>query len=96
MLADRNHAPFICIPHFMCCSQCNTNFKPSDQLQSFLVVAPTEPAQLPGECPEAADLEAWIPYHGHCYYIEASAATSWAQASLKCTHLGERFLCQLM
>uniref|UniRef100_A0A8C2SXJ0 Macrophage mannose receptor 1-like n=1 Tax=Coturnix japonica TaxID=93934 RepID=A0A8C2SXJ0_COTJA len=52
------------------------------------VVAPTEPAQLPGECPEAADLQAWIPYHGHCYYIEASAATSWAQASLKCTHLG--------
>uniref|UniRef100_A0A8C2SYK8 Macrophage mannose receptor 1-like n=1 Tax=Coturnix japonica TaxID=93934 RepID=A0A8C2SYK8_COTJA len=50
--------------------------------------APTEPAQLPGECPEAADLQAWIPYHGHCYYIEASAATSWAQASLKCTHLG--------
>ncbi|XP_031470280.1 macrophage mannose receptor 1-like [Phasianus colchicus] len=52
------------------------------------VVAPTEPAQLSGECPEAADLQAWIPYHGHCYYIEASAATTWAQASLKCTHLG--------
>lgn len=51
-------------------------------------IAPTDPAQLPGDCPEAADLGAWIPYHGHCYYIEASAGTSWALASLECAQLG--------
>nr|XP_047917806.1 macrophage mannose receptor 1-like isoform X1 [Anser cygnoides] len=52
------------------------------------VVAPTDPAQLPGDCPESAGLQAWIPYHGHCYYIEASTATSWALASLECTRFG--------
>uniref|UniRef100_A0A663E991 Mannose receptor C-type 1 n=1 Tax=Aquila chrysaetos chrysaetos TaxID=223781 RepID=A0A663E991_AQUCH len=51
-------------------------------------IAPTDPAQLPGDCPEAAELQAWIPYRGHCYYLEASAGTSWALASLKCAQLG--------
>ncbi|XP_074013799.1 macrophage mannose receptor 1-like [Numenius arquata] len=51
-------------------------------------VVPTDPAQLPGDCPEAADLRAWIPYRGHCYYLEASAGTSWALASLECARLG--------
>nr|XP_009671984.1 PREDICTED: macrophage mannose receptor 1-like [Struthio camelus australis] len=52
------------------------------------VIAPTDPAQLPGDCPEAEELQAWIPYHGHCYYIESSARTSWALASLECARLG--------
>ncbi|XP_074721575.1 macrophage mannose receptor 1-like [Strix uralensis] len=51
-------------------------------------IAPTDPAQLPGDCPEAPELRAWIPYRGHCYYIEASAGTSWALASLECARLG--------
>ncbi|XP_054027247.1 macrophage mannose receptor 1 [Dryobates pubescens] len=51
-------------------------------------VAPTDPAQLPGDCPEAEDLRAWIPHRGHCYYLEASAGTSWGLASLECTRLG--------
>ncbi|GAB0184746.1 macrophage mannose receptor 1-like [Grus japonensis] len=52
-------------------------------------IAPTDPAQLPGDCPEAAELRAWIPYRSHCYYLEASAGTSWALASLECARLGQ-------
>lgn len=60
-----------------------------------LAIAPTDPAQLPGDCPEAAELQAWIPYRGHCYYLEASAGTSWALASLECARLGESLHYQL-
>ncbi|XP_051465466.1 macrophage mannose receptor 1-like isoform X2 [Apus apus] len=67
-------------------SSCNESYfsvcKTSDAM------APTDPAQLPGDCPEAPELRAWIPYGGHCYYLEASAGTSWAVASLECAELG--------
>ncbi|XP_067418418.1 macrophage mannose receptor 1-like [Emydura macquarii macquarii] len=52
------------------------------------VVAPTDPPQLPGNCPESEELRSWIPFHGHCYYIESSAMKTWAQASLECIRLG--------
>uniref|UniRef100_A0A8C8RNB2 Macrophage mannose receptor 1 n=1 Tax=Pelusios castaneus TaxID=367368 RepID=A0A8C8RNB2_9SAUR len=52
------------------------------------VVAPTDPPQLSGTCPESKQLTSWIPFHGHCYYIESSAMESWAQASLECIQLG--------
>uniref|UniRef100_A0A8C3EI87 Uncharacterized protein n=1 Tax=Corvus moneduloides TaxID=1196302 RepID=A0A8C3EI87_CORMO len=51
-------------------------------------IAPTDPAELPGDCPEADELQAWTPYHDHCYYFEASAGRTWALASLECAHLG--------
>ncbi|XP_044862469.1 macrophage mannose receptor 1-like [Mauremys mutica] len=51
------------------------------------VVAPPDPPQLPGNCPESKELRSWIPFHGHCYYIESSAMKSWAQASLECIRL---------
>uniref|UniRef100_A0A8C0UYT6 Macrophage mannose receptor 1-like n=1 Tax=Cyanistes caeruleus TaxID=156563 RepID=A0A8C0UYT6_CYACU len=51
-------------------------------------IAPTDPAELPGDCPEADELQAWIPYHDHCYYVEASAGRTWALASLECARLG--------
>uniref|UniRef100_A0A8C3TIF9 C-type lectin domain-containing protein n=1 Tax=Chelydra serpentina TaxID=8475 RepID=A0A8C3TIF9_CHESE len=51
------------------------------------VVAPPDPPQLPGNCPESEELRSWIPFHGHCYYIESSAMKSWAQASLECIRL---------
>uniref|UniRef100_A0A8C3XBH0 Mannose receptor C-type 1 n=1 Tax=Cyanoderma ruficeps TaxID=181631 RepID=A0A8C3XBH0_9PASS len=51
-------------------------------------IAPTDPAELPGDCPEADELQAWIPYHDHCYYLEASAGRTWALASLECARLG--------
>lgn len=52
------------------------------------VIVPTEPPQLPGRCPESED-KAWIPFHGHCYYIESSATKSWPKASLDCIRLGK-------
>ncbi|XP_030406295.1 macrophage mannose receptor 1-like [Gopherus evgoodei] len=55
------------------------------------VVAPPDPPQLPGNCPESKELRSWIPFHGHCYYIESSAMKSWAQASLECIQLDATF-----
>ncbi|EMP36986.1 Macrophage mannose receptor 1, partial [Chelonia mydas] len=51
------------------------------------VVAPTEPPQLPGKCPASDIRRSWIPFHGHCYYIEASERESWPQASMECVRL---------
>uniref|UniRef100_A0A8C4UK20 Mannose receptor C-type 1 n=1 Tax=Falco tinnunculus TaxID=100819 RepID=A0A8C4UK20_FALTI len=52
------------------------------------VQAPTEPPQLPGKCPESEGHKSWIPFRGHCYYIESSSTRNWAQASLECLRLG--------
>uniref|UniRef100_H0YSP9 Macrophage mannose receptor 1 n=1 Tax=Taeniopygia guttata TaxID=59729 RepID=H0YSP9_TAEGU len=52
-------------------------------------IAPTDPAELPGDCPEGDELQAWIPYHDHCYYLETSAERTWALASLECARLGQ-------
>uniref|UniRef100_A0A8C8RLT3 Mannose receptor C-type 1 n=1 Tax=Pelusios castaneus TaxID=367368 RepID=A0A8C8RLT3_9SAUR len=54
--------------------------------------APTDPLQLPGKCPTSDIRRSWIPFRGHCYYIESSAIESWSQASLECTRLGESSL----
>uniref|UniRef100_A0A8B9Q0T2 C-type lectin domain-containing protein n=1 Tax=Apteryx owenii TaxID=8824 RepID=A0A8B9Q0T2_APTOW len=51
------------------------------QLPDLLsVIAPTEPPELPGKCPESKGHKSWIPFHGHCYYFEASRKRSWSQA----------------
>ncbi|EHH64595.1 macrophage mannose receptor 1 [Macaca nemestrina] len=64
---------------------CNESFyflcKRSDEIPA------TEPPQLPGRCPES-DHTAWIPFHGHCYYIESSYTRNWGQASLECLRMG--------
>ncbi|NXS54327.1 MRC1 protein, partial [Brachypteracias leptosomus] len=52
------------------------------------VQAPTEPPQLPGKCPESEGHKSWIPFRGHCYYIESSSTRNWAQASLECLRQG--------
>ncbi|KFO04791.1 Macrophage mannose receptor 1, partial [Balearica regulorum gibbericeps] len=52
------------------------------------VMAPTEPPQLPGKCPESRGHKSWIPFHGHCYYFEASRKRSWSQAHQECARLG--------
>ncbi|NWR94087.1 MRC1 protein, partial [Furnarius figulus] len=52
------------------------------------VMAPTEPPQLPGKCPESRGHKSWIPFHGHCYYFEASRKKSWSQAHQECARLG--------
>ncbi|XP_069504437.1 macrophage mannose receptor 1-like [Ambystoma mexicanum] len=50
-------------------------------------VAPTDPPQLPGECPEMEG-KSWIPFRGYCYYFEPSSFKQWSQASLECFKLG--------
>ncbi|NWU97742.1 MRC1 protein, partial [Upupa epops] len=50
-------------------------------------MAPTEPPQLPGKCPESRGHISWIPFHHHCYYFEASRKRSWSQAHQECTKL---------
>nr|XP_048316812.1 macrophage mannose receptor 1 [Myodes glareolus] len=66
-------------------SYCNESFyflcKKSDEIPA------TEPPQLPGKCPES-EQTAWIPFHGHCYYIESSFTRNWGQASLECLRMG--------
>ncbi|XP_064362040.1 LOW QUALITY PROTEIN: macrophage mannose receptor 1-like [Dromaius novaehollandiae] len=51
------------------------------------VIAPTEPSELPGKCPESKGHKSWTPFHGHCYYFEASRKRSWSQAYQECTQL---------
>ncbi|KAM9308126.1 macrophage mannose receptor 1 [Gastrophryne carolinensis] len=66
-------------------SLCNENYaaicKQTD------VVAPTEPPQMPGTCPESTS-HSWIPFRGHCYLVESSNTKTWAQASVECLRLG--------
>uniref|UniRef100_A0A8C5J3A2 MRC1 protein n=1 Tax=Junco hyemalis TaxID=40217 RepID=A0A8C5J3A2_JUNHY len=52
------------------------------------VMAPTEPPQLPGKCPESRGHKSWIPFSGHCYYFEATKKRSWSQAHEECARLG--------
>uniref|UniRef100_A0A8C4W867 Mannose receptor C-type 1 n=1 Tax=Gopherus evgoodei TaxID=1825980 RepID=A0A8C4W867_9SAUR len=52
------------------------------------VLAPTELPQLPGKCPTSDIRRSWIPFHGHCYYIESSEMESWPQSSMECVRLG--------
>uniref|UniRef100_A0A8C5NNV4 MRC1 protein n=1 Tax=Junco hyemalis TaxID=40217 RepID=A0A8C5NNV4_JUNHY len=51
------------------------------------VMAPTEPPQLPGKCPESRGHKSWIPFSGHCYYFEATKKRSWSQAHEECARL---------
>uniref|UniRef100_A0A8C4UQS2 Macrophage mannose receptor 1-like n=1 Tax=Falco tinnunculus TaxID=100819 RepID=A0A8C4UQS2_FALTI len=51
------------------------------------VMAPTELPQLPGKCPESRGRKSWVPFHGHCYYFEASKKRSWSQAHQECARL---------
>ncbi|XP_050184740.1 macrophage mannose receptor 1-like isoform X1 [Myiozetetes cayanensis] len=66
-------------------ASCNESYSSVCMISDEIV--PTDPAQLPGDCPEGDELQAWIPFHGHCYYFEASAGRSWALASLECVRL---------
>ncbi|CAI9582018.1 unnamed protein product [Staurois parvus] len=50
-------------------------------------MAPTEPPQKPGKCPDSQS-KAWIPFRGHCYLVESSYTRNWAQASVECLRQG--------
>uniref|UniRef100_A0A672G195 Mannose receptor C-type 1 n=1 Tax=Salarias fasciatus TaxID=181472 RepID=A0A672G195_SALFA len=54
-------------------------------------IAPTEPPQLPGRCPESKD-NSWIPFRGHCYSFFTSESVNWPFASVECLKLGASLL----
>ncbi|XP_015232976.1 PREDICTED: macrophage mannose receptor 1 [Cyprinodon variegatus] len=51
-------------------------------------LAPTEPPQLPGNCPESKKQKTWIPFRGHCYSFMSSVVNNWAHASVECIKMG--------
>ncbi|XP_006028731.2 macrophage mannose receptor 1-like [Alligator sinensis] len=67
-------------------ASCNKNL--SSVCKQSDAVAPSGFEESAEHCPESDSLRSWIPYRGHCYYIETSAERSWAQASLECIKLG--------
>uniref|UniRef100_A0A8C9W2K6 Mannose receptor C-type 1 n=1 Tax=Scleropages formosus TaxID=113540 RepID=A0A8C9W2K6_SCLFO len=55
-------------------------------------VAPTDPPQLPGHCPESTARATWVPFRGHCYAIMSSVFLMWAHASTDCMRRGGSLL----
>ncbi|TKS87642.1 Macrophage mannose receptor 1 [Collichthys lucidus] len=51
-------------------------------------IAPSEPPQLPGKCPEPKKRKTWIPFRGHCYSFLSSMVDNWAHASVECLKMG--------
>nr|XP_055053563.1 macrophage mannose receptor 1-like [Misgurnus anguillicaudatus] len=52
------------------------------------VFAPTDPPQLPGNCPESDHRNSWIPFRGHCYTFMTSIKDIWAKATVECIRMG--------
>ncbi|XP_075068019.1 macrophage mannose receptor 1 [Mixophyes fleayi] len=70
-------------------SSCDENYASICKQSS--VVAPTDPPQMPGNCPESTS-KTWIPFRGHCYLIESSYSRNWAQSSMECLRHGSNLL----
>ncbi|XP_076014204.1 macrophage mannose receptor 1 [Genypterus blacodes] len=51
-------------------------------------IAPTDPPQLPGHCPEPKKQKSWLPFKGHCYSFLSSRVDNWAHASVECMRMG--------
>ncbi|XP_062849166.1 macrophage mannose receptor 1 [Trichomycterus rosablanca] len=51
-------------------------------------IAPTDPPQLPGRCPEPKKSKTWVPFRGHCYVFFASRSENWAHATVECMRMG--------
>ncbi|XP_077592286.1 macrophage mannose receptor 1 [Stigmatopora nigra] len=56
--------------------------------KSSLDLAPTDPPQLAGSCPESNKNRPWIPFRGHCYSFLGSLVDNWAHASVGCLKMG--------
>ncbi|XP_065117913.1 macrophage mannose receptor 1-like [Paramisgurnus dabryanus] len=52
------------------------------------VFVPTDPPQLPGNCPESDHRKSWIPFRGHCYTFMTSTRENWAHATVECIRMG--------
>lgn len=64
----------------------------------FADVAPTEPSDFPGFCPEYSDVHrqvikrySWLPFKGYCYLF-VTENVQWAEASVNCARHGEELL----
>ncbi|XP_065117892.1 macrophage mannose receptor 1-like isoform X3 [Paramisgurnus dabryanus] len=55
-------------------------------------VAPTDPPQLAGNCPESKKRKSWIPFRGHCYTFMTSMRDNWAHATVECIRMGASLL----
>ncbi|XP_028288347.1 macrophage mannose receptor 1 [Parambassis ranga] len=51
-------------------------------------IAPTDPPQLPGSCPQSKKAKSWIPFRGYCYSFLSSVSSNWAHASVECLKMG--------
>uniref|UniRef100_A0A8C2BDR3 Mannose receptor, C type 1a n=1 Tax=Cyprinus carpio TaxID=7962 RepID=A0A8C2BDR3_CYPCA len=51
-------------------------------------IAPTDPPQMPGNCPESKKHKTWIPFRGHCYAFMTSRSDNWAHATVECMRMG--------
>ncbi|KAG2458572.1 MRC1 protein, partial [Polypterus senegalus] len=67
----------------------NTYFSVCKQTKE---IAPTEPAQLPGKCPDPKKKKVWVPFRGHCYLFQSSSIENWAHASVECLRSGGNLL----
>uniref|UniRef100_A0A673W8U7 Mannose receptor C-type 1 n=1 Tax=Salmo trutta TaxID=8032 RepID=A0A673W8U7_SALTR len=44
-------------------------------------IAPSQPPQLPGNCPEPKKRKTWVPFRGYCYAFLNSVVDNWAHAT---------------
>ncbi|XP_010904068.2 macrophage mannose receptor 1 [Esox lucius] len=51
-------------------------------------LAPTQPPQLPGICPEPKKRKTWVPFRGYCYAFLNSVVDNWAHATVECLRIG--------
>uniref|UniRef100_A0A673W116 Macrophage mannose receptor 1 n=1 Tax=Salmo trutta TaxID=8032 RepID=A0A673W116_SALTR len=50
--------------------------------------APSQPPQLPGNCPEPKKRKTWVPFRGYCYAFLNSVVDNWAHATVECLRMG--------
>ncbi|CAB1349515.1 unnamed protein product [Coregonus sp. 'balchen'] len=51
-------------------------------------IAPSQPPQLPGNCPEPKKRKTWVPFRGYCYAFLNSVVDNWAHATVECLRMG--------
>ncbi|XP_044150020.1 macrophage mannose receptor 1-like isoform X2 [Bufo gargarizans] len=68
-------------------SACNESY--ASICKETNVVAPTDPPETPGTCPNITS-EVWIPFRNHCYLFQSSSSSSWHEAAFQCLQYGAR------
>uniref|UniRef100_A0A8B9GDX9 MRC1 protein n=1 Tax=Amazona collaria TaxID=241587 RepID=A0A8B9GDX9_9PSIT len=62
-------------------ASCNETFLSICKQSNELI--PSEPPQLPGNCPEPKRGRSWIPFRGHCYYVHTTSEESASLVSIE-------------